>query len=120
MFLTDSSGPVLLAQVSTPTTNISTAVILLVAVVVLWLVLKVFIRIVLLGISLGISGLAGTIFHEPVVPHVENLYTHLDMEGGLPFLSTPPDSRLVAFAVVFLVTFLLTAFLLASIFRKAS
>ncbi len=110
---------VILAQAATtPTSNVSTAVVLIVAVVGLWLLLRLFVRVVLLGISLATSALAGAIFHTPVVPHVEHLYAKLGTQG-LPLLGAPPDPRLVAFAAVFLFTFLLTSFLLATVFRRS-
>ena len=108
-----------LAQAQTPpASNISTAVVLVVAVVGLWLLLKMFVRLVLLGISLATSVLAGAIFHTPVVPYVAQLYAKLGTEG-LPLLGAPPDPRLAAFAAVFLGTFLLTSFLFAAVFRRS-
>ena len=101
-----------------PASNFSTALVLMVAVVGLWLLLKMFVRIVLLAISLGVSVLAGAVFHAPAVPYVERLYLQLGTQG-LPLLGAPPDPRLTAFAAVFLTTFLLTSFLLAAVSRRS-
>ena len=126
MLLPDRYLSILVAQTGIPTANISTAVILLLAIVVLWLLLKVFIRIVLLIISLGVSGITAGIFHRPGTPYVESLYLNLFPgnspvpEGAFPFIKNAPDPQIVAFAAVFLLTFILTSFLLATIFRKAS
>ena len=126
MLLMERYLSILVAQTGTPTANISTAVILLLAIVVLWLLLKVFIRIVLLIISLGVSGITAGIFHRPVTPYVESLYLRLFPgnspvpEGAFPFMKNAPDPQIVAFSAVFLLTFILTSFLLATIFRKAS
>ena len=126
MLLPDRCLSILVAQTGTPTANISTAIILLLAIVVLWLLLKVFIRIVLLIISLGVSGITAGIFHRPVTPYVESLYLNIFPvnspvpEGAFPFIKNAPDPQIVAFAAVFLLTFILTSFLLATIFRKAS
>ena len=112
-------GNTLIAQANTqPVSNISTAILLLVAIVGLWLLLKLFIRIILLVISLAASALAGTIFYTTAVPYVETLYSKLGTEG-LPLIGSPPDPRLTAFASVFLMTFLMSSLLLAVVTRRS-
>ncbi|MBT3470827.1 MAG: hypothetical protein HOD72_00800 [Opitutae bacterium] len=115
-----------MAQTSTPTANISTAIILLLAIIVLWLLLKVFIKIVLLIMSLAVSGITAAISYRPTTPYVEFLYrnlfqlNHTEREGAFPFIKNIPDPQIVAFAAVFITTFILTSLLLATIFRKTS
>ena len=128
MFASPASAAGIVAQVYSPTINFSTAVVLLLGVAALWLLLKVFIRIILLAISLGISALAALILHPVMTPFVEKLYLKIiPVQAVAPpdtnlvsSLGKVPDPRLVAFALVFLVTFLLTAFLLGAIFRKSA
>jgi hypothetical protein len=126
MFLPDRYISVVMAQTSTPTANISTAIILLLAIIVLWLLLKVFIKIVLLIMSLAVSGITAAISYRPTTPYVEFLYrnlfqlNHTEREGAFPFIKNIPDPQIVAFAAVFITTFILTSLLLATIFRKTS
>ena len=109
-------GNTLIAQANTqPVSNISTAILLLVAIVGLWLLLKLFIN-YFVGHILATSALAGTIFYTTAVPYVETLYSKLGTEG-LQLVHLDP--RLTAFASVFLMTFLMSSLLLAVVTRRS-